>query len=313
MDSRASKAGAAPKGARGPELTAGALVSWVVRSLYVDEALPRARLLQWMLELLAGVKLGAGELRKFVDAAPGVYIEPRDAPKLGWSAMLFEPPPGFSGRFASEDPPECYEEETLAELQRLFAAGGWPEARDRSHKYYVVASWLQDVSAHLRALSFGRLLCLVRYGTRGCLLGHRAGLLVPFEASEERERELNALSGQPTQVSRDEDYVRTWAELRCCVSMLLEEQADEMLEVAKLKILFRARFHKELSETVFGYQSLSRLFADPELEEDLVIEQVPANRYVLRPLRERRTLSLAQAIGMTPKLEAGEPANGDQL
>mmetsp|Transcript_63457 Transcript_63457/g.138196 ORF Transcript_63457/g.138196 Transcript_63457/m.138196 type:complete len:301 (+) Transcript_63457:27-929(+) len=269
-----------------PELSPEVIVRWAVQSLYVDEALPRGPLLQWLLQLLVGVKLTHKQLRGFIEAASGVSTDPPSSKKLNFRAVLEEPPAGFKGFVSEEEASsETLGEEVWEEARLYMTQGGWPKADDASHKYYVVASWLQDSSAKLRSESFGRVLSIVRYGAQAAgLLGHRNGLLVPYAQSEECERRVNACTGQPTHVAPNEVYVKTWDELRGGLRRLLMEQPGSSVEVSKVKALFRSHLGVELSETVFGHQCLSKLLGDEHVKEEFVLESFQGNRYLLRML-----------------------------
>eukprot|EP00929_Paragymnodinium_shiwhaense_P064801 TRINITY_DN32509_c0_g1_i1.p2 TRINITY_DN32509_c0_g1~~TRINITY_DN32509_c0_g1_i1.p2 ORF type:complete len:354 (+),score=90.46 TRINITY_DN32509_c0_g1_i1:169-1230(+) len=260
------------------------LIKWIVQSLYLDEAVPRGPLLQWMVQLLVGVKLNHRQLRNLLLDAKGVSIEPFSAKKLNFTAVLGMPPPEFQGFVSEQDvSPEVVGEELWEEVTKAFAHGGWPLPDDVGHKYYVVALWLQDRSDMLRQLSFGRLLSFVRTGLVSAgLLGHRGGYLVPYAQSEECERRVNAVTGQPTAVAPDESYVKDWDELRSLLNSLISKEEKHLLEVCKIKASIRSQFQTELSETVFGHQSLSRLLSDPLLGDDFVLGTAPgSNRYML--------------------------------
>lgn len=268
---------------RASDLSLAAVVRWAIKSLYIDEALPRGPLVQWLMELLVGVKLDHRQIRGLLEATPGIKVEPPNSKKLSFRAVLEDPPPGFK-RFVSEDDvTEALEAEVWQEASAHLARGGWTKADDLAHKYYVVASWLQDVSARFRGMSFGRVLSIVRCGAQHrALLGHRNGTLVPYAESEECERKVNARDCQPTAVAPDEQYVKTWGELQDCLRRLVREQKDETLEVSKIKNLFRNRFRRELSETVFGYQCLSKLLGDPRLGTEFVLDTMMGSRFMLR-------------------------------
>jgi len=274
---------------RTSDLTAGAVVRWVVKSLYQDEALPRGPLVQWFLYMLLGVKFNHRQIRDLIEATPGVYADPPNSKKLNFQAVLEDLPPGFKGFVSDEDVAKEITEELWQEAAYCLSEGGWPKAEDASHKFFVVASWLQDVSPTFRALSFGRVLGVVRFGLQSeCLLGHRGGVLVPYAHSEECERRVNACTGLPTHVQEGESYVKTWLELQDCLRKLLQESKDEvpgggqpMLEVSKLKLMFRTRFETELSETVFGHECLSKLLGDSRIGDEFILD-TQDHRYMLR-------------------------------
>merc|ERR1719471_905013 len=233
-------------------------------------------------------------------------MDPPNSKKLNFHAVLDVPPPVFNG-FASElDLSEdSLDAETWQEVTSRLAQGGWPKAEETSHKYYVVASWLQDTSERMREMSFGQVLCIVRCSTqtRGGLLGHRGGLLVPYAESEECERKVNACTRLPTHVAPDERFVQSWEELKRCLHYVFRKHGEGALEVSRVKSQFRSLLQVELSETVFGYQSLSKLLGDPQLQDEFLLEAVQGKRYTLRskgpeppPRREKVCLSLADAV-----------------
>jgi len=263
-------------------LSLGSVVMWAVKCLYVEEVIPRGPILQWFLSVLVGVKLGHRDLRMLIDEQEGIRAEPLGSKKLTFVAVLDEDPPGFKGFVTDSEVAEALSEDLWEEAARCLALGGWPKAEDIAHKHYVVASWLQDASAKFRSWSFGRVLVLVRFAAQNdCLLGHRNGLLAPYESSEEYERHTNAQTGLPTHVKDGEKYVKSWKELQDGLHKLFRS-GPPSLEVSKLKLVFRNDLSLELSETVFGHQCLSRLLADPKLGSDFVLELCQGNRYMLR-------------------------------
>jgi len=273
------------------DLAVGSVVTWAVKCLYQEEVLPRGPVLQWFLSVVLGVKMGHKDLRNLIDAEDGIRVEPPGSRKMNFHAVLEEDPPGFNGFVTDSEVAEKLTEEHWEEAAICLSQGGWPKADDIAHKYYVVASWLQDVSDKFRSWSFGRVLIVVRFAAQqDCLLGHRAGYLVPYEHSEECERRVNAQTGLPTHVQDGEAYVKNWEELQQCLHQLLQESAEGKdyyppvyaLEVSKLKWMFRTRLKTELSETVFGHECLSKLLADERLGEDFVLEMCQGNRYMLR-------------------------------
>eukprot|EP00811_Abedinium_folium_P035637 NODE_8413_length_1497_cov_8.408029.p1 GENE.NODE_8413_length_1497_cov_8.408029~~NODE_8413_length_1497_cov_8.408029.p1 ORF type:complete len:394 (-),score=57.27 NODE_8413_length_1497_cov_8.408029:316-1374(-) len=285
-------------------LTPAVVVRWVVKCLYVDKALPRGPLLQWYLQLIVGTKFNHKQVRQFIDSAAGVYAEPSHGKRFNFTAMLEVPPPGFAGFVGEDEVAASLTPEVWDEVVACLGRGGWPKADDASHNYYFVAGWLQDESPIFAAMSFGRVLGIVRYSSQTTgLLGHRGGLLVPYAQSEEYERRTNALTGLPTHVSPGEKYVKTWQELQECLRVLLHEQRKSCLEVSQLKSLFRARHNRELSETVFGHECLSQLLADSRLSSDLSFETAHGNRYVLRLARSASrppTDVAADSVAMAP-------------
>lgn len=267
---------------RTEQLSLGSVVMWAVKCLYVEEVIPRGPILQWFLSMLVGVKLGHRDLRLLIDEQDGIRAEPLGSKKLTFVAVLDKDPPGFKGFVSDSEVAEALTEDLWEEAARCLALGGWPKAEDIAHKHYVVASWLQDASEKFRSWSFGRVLVLVRFAAQNdCLLGHRNGLLAPYEVSEEYERHTNAQTGLPTHVKDGEKYVKSWKELQDALHKLFKT-GPTSLEVSKLKLVFRNDLSLELSETVFGHQCLSRLLADPKLGSDFVLELCQGNRYMLR-------------------------------
>jgi len=271
-----------------------------VKSLYNDEALPRGPLIQWLLQQLLGAKFSHIDIKNCLDSAPGVHTEPTSAKKFNFCAVLEEPPPGFKGFVSEEDVRETLGQDLWDEASLCLSRGGWPKTDDVSHKYYVVASWLQDVSPKLGCLSFGRLLSIVKCSAQANgtgVLGHRNGLLVPYAESEDCERRVNACTGQPTAVAPDEQYVKTWGELKDCLRRHLRQQPTLCIEVSKVKSMFRTVFHRELSETVFGYQNLTKLLNDPNMGEEFLLETLPGQRYILRLVSADKTFAAAVPQG----------------
>lgn len=276
--------GEVPVGTSETPFTAGAIVRWAVKSLYREEALPRGPLLQWLLSMLLGVKLGHKDLRAIIEAEEGLRLEPPNSKKLNFHVALEEEPSDFTGFVTDSEVVDELTEDLWEEAAICLSQGGWPKAEDTAHKYYVVASWLQDVSVKFKKWSFGRVLAVLRFAAQAdCLLGHRGGLLVPYEHSEECERRVNAWKGEPTQVQDGESYVMTWPELQDCLHRLLRTLKAEALEVSKLKTLFRTTLSIELSETVFGHQSVTKMLQDERIGEDFELEAVTGQgtRYML--------------------------------
>eukprot|EP00928_Gymnodinium_smaydae_P079657 TRINITY_DN63526_c0_g1_i1.p1 TRINITY_DN63526_c0_g1~~TRINITY_DN63526_c0_g1_i1.p1 ORF type:complete len:371 (+),score=43.91 TRINITY_DN63526_c0_g1_i1:65-1177(+) len=294
------------------ELTPDGIVKWLVMSLYLDEVVPRGPLLQWLLQVLVGIKVNHRQLRNYIEAASGVYADPPDAKKLSFTALLKEPPPGFAGFVSEQDvSAAALGDDIWQEVSTCLARGGWSKPEDAAHKHYVVALWLQDSSERLSALSFGRVLSIVRssLSTAG-LLGHRGGFLVPYAHSEECERRINACTGQPTHVAPDENYVKTWAELKDLLFKLIHASPDGLVEVCKLKGLMRSTFKTELSETVFGHQSLSKLLVDPQLGEEIILStSAQGNRYTLG-LRGGSAAVSAAAVAAAAVQAATRPPPG---
>lgn len=263
---------------RDAQLTPEVLLRWIVESLYLDEAIPKGALVQWYYQVLTGVKLSHTEMTDLIETTQGVYTDPPVSKRLGFRCVLEEPPPGFQG-FIEEDVDEDAVDPLIwDEATSLLASGGWPKTEDPIYKYVTVASWLQDASSNLKDVTFGRLLHVIRLCTHHHnMLGHRDGLLVPWSQSEEHERLSNAAAGQPTSVKSDEAYVQNWKELQDGLRYFISISPQSEVEVSKLKLLFRSQLQKELSETVFGHTTMSKLLSDPGLGSDFVLENTPVS------------------------------------
>eukprot|EP00930_Biecheleria_cincta_P058198 TRINITY_DN44050_c0_g1_i1.p1 TRINITY_DN44050_c0_g1~~TRINITY_DN44050_c0_g1_i1.p1 ORF type:complete len:419 (-),score=91.60 TRINITY_DN44050_c0_g1_i1:53-1309(-) len=263
---------------RDAELTPEVLLRWIVESLYLDEAIPKGGLVQWYYQVLTGVKLNHAEMTDLIEATQGVYTDPPVSKRLGFRCVLEEPPPGFQGFIEEDVDDDAVDPFIWDEAAELLASGGWPKTEDPVYKYVTVASWLQDASSNLKDITFGRLLHLIRLCTHHHnILGHRDGLLVPWSQSEEHERLANAAAGQPTSVKSDEAYVQNWKELQAGLRYFISISPQSEVEVSKLKLLFRSQLQKELSETVFGHTTMSKLLSDPGLGSDFVLENTPVS------------------------------------
>merc|ERR1712050_636667 len=100
-----------------------------------------------------------------------------------------------------------------------------------------------------------------------------------------------------TSVAPNEQYVRTWAELRDCLRCHLRQQPSFCIEVSKMKSMFRTAFARELSETVFGYQNLTKLLNDPNMGEEFSLETWPGQRYILRLVSSDKSLAAVAPQG----------------
>ncbi|CAE8627912.1 unnamed protein product [Polarella glacialis] len=252
-------------------VTPQALMRWIVCSLYMDEAIPTGGLIQWYYQLVTGVKLTHGQITTLVESTPGLNLGPaakRTAFPFNFIAELAEPPPGFRG-FVDEgmSMEELASAAVWAEARAFLSEGGWPltDIREiRKLPSVPIAAWLQDRSPLMASVSFGRLIRMVHNCLHpGKILGVCGNHIVPYSQSEEYERLVNADAGRPTGVKSDEAYIRTWAELKDCIRKLIQLSRTGEVEVSQVKPQCRSRFHRELSETVFGYTSLSQLLDDP--------------------------------------------------
>ena len=96
---------------------------------------------------------------------------------------------------------------------------------------------------------------LPRRATFTSILGSSGGRLVPYQLSIENEKRVRAELHLPTGVSPGERYISSWSKLLECFQVMMAK--GKSMEVARLKLAFRARYSSELSETVFGYTTLS--------------------------------------------------------
>lgn len=257
--------------------------------MYLDQVVPRGPLLQHLLHILLGVRLSHNEIVSAAKMCPDLIIDPPMSKKLAFSIFMKVPPPGFKGFDNDSTDIDCFASckigtEAMNEAIRIFAEGGWEPMEESAQKYTCVAFYMQEVSPALAALSFGECSVLIRWATSMQHLGSKDHMLVPWMKSEEYERQQNALRGLPTGVGKDESYVKTWPELKAKMQSLLDEQPDGILEVSRLKLVFRSRFQTELSETVFGHCTLSDLLGDPEFcnEFETDVEQSNARRTIRR-------------------------------
>ncbi|CAE8742724.1 unnamed protein product [Polarella glacialis] len=99
-------------------VTPGALMRWIVGSLYMDEAIPTGRLIQWYYRLVTGVELTHGQIASLIESTPGMYLDPPAQKKLDFLAVLEEPPPCFQG----------FVQESLS-MEEVASAAAWAEAR----------------------------------------------------------------------------------------------------------------------------------------------------------------------------------------
>ncbi|CAK9058711.1 unnamed protein product [Durusdinium trenchii] len=252
-------------------LTPQGLLRWIVCSLYVDEAIPRGAVLQWYWQLLTGVKLTQQQLVALIESTPGVFLDPPGSRRLNFRAVLEVPPPSFRGFVQEEEnanPEDIVAPDVWEEVRRCLAKGGWPKCTDSGVRNVSVAAWLQDQSEILSEITFGRLLQVVMISAnKSKLLGLRDGALVPYKESEEYERFSNAEAGKPTGVKSNESFIETWEDLRDCLRKLIYMSPRQEIEISQVKLQCRSKLRKELSETVFGHHSLSRLLEDERLSD----------------------------------------------
>jgi len=236
-----------------------------VIQLYLDEALPRSRLLQWRVETAVGRKVSATELRNAVRTAPGLVVQPSDCTKSNFVVLLEKAPSGFSG--FSDSLTDPLPEEFWPDVSECFEAGGWPVCGNLENQPFVIADWLRRAGERISWLSFGRSLAVVRDSlTVHKLLGKRAGQVVLYRKSEEYEKRINMGRRMPTGVAVGERYVATWWGLRKCLARLLQDHGG-CLAVSRLKPLFRECFGAELSETTFGHASMVELLMSADLAD----------------------------------------------
>jgi len=250
-------------------LTPQGLLRWIVCSLYVDEAVPRATVLLWYWQLLTGARLTQQQLVNLIESTPGISVDPPGSRRLNFRAVLDEPPANFRGfiqDLEEGDPEDIVSPEIWEEIGALLSQGGWPKITDTGVRNVSLAAWLQDQSEKLSEITFGRLLQVVTICThRGKLLGLRDGVLVPYRESEEHERFANAEARKPTGVKSNESFVETWDDLYNCLRKLINMSPKYEIEISQIKLQCRSKLRKELSETALGHFSLSRLLDDPRI------------------------------------------------
>eukprot|EP00929_Paragymnodinium_shiwhaense_P108017 TRINITY_DN74354_c0_g1_i1.p1 TRINITY_DN74354_c0_g1~~TRINITY_DN74354_c0_g1_i1.p1 ORF type:complete len:699 (-),score=150.97 TRINITY_DN74354_c0_g1_i1:74-2170(-) len=238
-----------------------AIVAQAVTQLYLEQALPRARLLQYRVEQLLGMKVSVQELRLAVQAVPGIRIEPPDARKSSFMALLSVPPHGHEAFADGDDDPIA--SHLWPEVETILSAGGWQQPANMDHQVFVVADYLRSQCSSAD-LSFGKAIAVVRQSmTTLKILGKRREVIVPYKDSEECERRSNASQRKPTGVSPGERYVSEEQALRKALVYLLEMEDNDNapIAVSRLKTLFRERLGAELTETAFGCLTLAELLA----------------------------------------------------
>ena len=123
---------------------------------------------------------------------------------------------------------------------------------------YSRALWIRTVKSYPSTdeelLAYQRVR-LPRRATFTSILGSSGGRLVPYQLSMENEKRVRAELHLPTGVSPGERYISSWSKLLECLQVMMAK--GKSMEVARLKLAFRARYSSELSETVFGYTTLS--------------------------------------------------------
>lgn len=269
------------------------LCHWIICSLYVERVVPRTAMLQWMFTQLTGVKLTVAALRAIVSQTPGVYennnppvTEPSHSKKMtvqqkNLSAELVNPPEGFLGFISENDWTRGdMEDDVFDAACSILSTGGWELPRDQAHRGVAVAAFLQTELESTtgftmclgECLAFARA-AIARPGHAGMdLLGHsraadQNGVLVPYPDSDEFKRANSARLHLPMDLRPEETYIKTWDELRHMLSVLIKETPSGSFDQCRLKLLIRARFSTELCETVFGYETLSKLLSDERLAD----------------------------------------------
>lgn len=103
----------------------------------------------------------------------------------------------------------------------------------------------------------------------------------------------------------------TWEQLKDGLRYLISQSSEGAVEVSKLKVLFRTELQTELSETVFGHCSLSKLLRDPDLGPEFHLSSVASKNQVHAG---RLFISLGPADsfseeGTVPTLESSRAGN----
>merc|ERR1712196_308956 len=131
----------------------------------------------------------------------------------------------------------------LSQMNHLIACvseGEWPYGSDAGNDRLEIATWLRGrlASAQLGWLSLGKVTRFVQQAMRDKLLGRRSGRLVPFNASEEFEKQECARAFLPMGVGEHERYVATWADLRSCLAAVILKEEGGFIAICKLKVSF---------------------------------------------------------------------------
>lgn len=290
-------------------LTPAAMLKFAVQTCYNEEASPKGPLLQMLLTYMTGFKPTHLQIYNAALLSPDLKLDSPLTKKMSFCVHLRNEPSGFKG-FADQEPTEVISPEmryngvaspaAFEDATKVFKTGGWIQPEETTQKYLYLALKMQEVSPVLRETKFGVCLALVRWGCTQNLLGKRDQHFVPWDESEEAERLMNAMNRRPTAVNADEDYVRNWDELKVLLSHLLNEQPEPELEVSRLKIMFRTRFAKELSETAFGHCNLTDLLRDPEIINDFMMITDLSSKRQIRVVRSRaqynRKLAASEAL-----------------
>lgn len=289
-----------PRGA----LTLAATVKEAVISLYSDRVTPRASVLQWRLESWINVRLSAAELCRSCQDNRDIVVDPPQSKRLAFVALLKVSPDDFEGFLDDPDAEPPASEASVEASFDLLRGGGWPSSAAAHHSAFVVAEWL-----HCRqpALCLGVCLGLVRRATFTNILGSSGGRLVPYQLSRENEKRMRAELHLPTGVSPGERYVSSWSKLLECLQVMMAK--GKSMEVARLKLAFRTRYSAELSETVFGYTSLSDLLLDGRLGGKLVVEGVGSMSHLvaLCPSQVGEESCEVEGTGFSVALDAEDP------
>jgi hypothetical protein len=130
------------------------------------------------------------------------------------------------------------------------------------------------------------------------LLGYLHGAVVPYGRSQSRLKDQCAVhqmacSGEGAVAGDLADWETMRTFLREIMSRLTP--GVDSIPLSNMKRLFRARFHKELSETKLGHAKLSELFQDSRLH-DLCALRLQGHNYVVTPVAAPRKLHVADNI-----------------
>jgi hypothetical protein len=148
---------------------------------------------------------------------------------------------------------------------------------------YACASLLQSRRLpFLATLSLGQINHVVQLGiSQKKVLGYQAGAVVPYRYSLSMQKERCALEMRPSLGVAGLTEHATWDQLRSFLATALEGRGGQAgLALASLKSDFNTECGAELSETVLGYDKLSRLLEDPRVS-DICSVRLHRNGYAL--------------------------------
>jgi len=238
-----------------------------VHLLYSDRATPQGSLLQWRLYQSTGLKVPCGDLRAIAEKSQDMCVVGAVGSKNPSFVVLLVKEPacfcGFADERSMSNGDEAIPQDLLIEAATHLLAGGWGAACDPRHDKYEITEWLRERSDALSALTWGEVLCIVRWfiGSPAQVLGKRNGRIVPYPVSDAALKADNARLRLPTGLRPGEAYMSSWHELSNALDALLKDGGG-WVRISDLKKTFREKFATELTETAFGHTTLLGLLGD---------------------------------------------------